>query len=218
MSASARRLTLSKGGSLNISPLLKAEPQALERRRHQRVKVAVLGRYMLSSRQEYPCQTLNMSPGGVALIVPVQGTVRERVICYIDQLGRVEGVIARVFANGFALQFSVPLYKREKLADQLTWLANRHALGMPEDRRHERIVPKNPRSTLVLADGREHLVKLLDVSLSGAAIVSDASAPIGTTVTIGRTPAQVVRVFANGFAVEFARPFSSETFGEHIQL
>ena len=37
-------------------------------RRHQRVKVALLGRYMLSDRQEYPCQTIDVSPGG-ALVV-----------------------------------------------------------------------------------------------------------------------------------------------------
>ena len=34
--------------------------------------------------------------------------------------------------------------KRDKLAAQLTWLANRHILGLPEDRRHGRIAPRNP--------------------------------------------------------------------------
>ena len=34
--------------------------------------------------------------------------------------------------------------KRDKLAAQLTWLANRHILSLPEDRRHGRIVPRNP--------------------------------------------------------------------------
>ena len=32
---------------------------AEDRRRHQRVKVNLLGRYMLSDRQEYPCQVVN---------------------------------------------------------------------------------------------------------------------------------------------------------------
>ncbi len=164
--------------AVTATSLLKAEARPLERRRHQRVKVAVLGRYMLANRQEYPCQTMNMSPGGVALIVPVQGAVGERVICYLDQLGRVEGVIARRFENGFALQMSVPLMKREKLADQLTWLATRQALGMPEDRRHERIVPRHQRTTLILPDGREVLVKIVDVSQSGVAVQSDVCPPI----------------------------------------
>ena len=42
-----------------------------ERRRHQRVKVNLLGRYMLADRREFPCQVVNMSPGGMALIAPV---------------------------------------------------------------------------------------------------------------------------------------------------
>jgi c-di-GMP-binding flagellar brake protein YcgR len=46
-------------------------PLAEERRRHQRVKVSLLGRYMLADRREYPCQITDMSPGGMALIAPV---------------------------------------------------------------------------------------------------------------------------------------------------
>ena len=74
-----------------------------ERRRFQRVRVNLLGRYMLSDRREFPCQVNNMSPGGMALIAPVIGTVGERVIAYVDHIGRLEGVIARVFQNGFAM-------------------------------------------------------------------------------------------------------------------
>ena len=51
----------------------------------------------------------------------------------------------------------LPPLKREKFADQLTWLANRQALGMPEDRRHERIVPRTPNTTLILPNGREYI-------------------------------------------------------------
>ena len=53
---------------------------AQDRRRYQRVRVNLLGRYMLSDRQEYPCQVVNMSPGGMALIAPTIGQVGERVI------------------------------------------------------------------------------------------------------------------------------------------
>src|SRR5487761_2554649 len=101
-------------------------PLAQERRRHQRVKVSLLGRYMLADRREFPCQTIDMSPGGLALFAPVKGKDGERVIAYIDQIGRVEGQIVRQLDNGFALRMTMTLIKREKLADQLTWLANRN--------------------------------------------------------------------------------------------
>ena len=44
-----------------------------------------------------------MSPGGMALFAPVIGRLGERVIAYIDHLGRLEGLITRHFDNGFAM-------------------------------------------------------------------------------------------------------------------
>src|SRR5437867_12752472 len=93
-----------------------------ERRRFQRVRVNLLGRYMLADRREFPCQVVNMSPGGMALIAPMAGNVGERVIAYVDHLGRLEGVIARHFHNGFAMTVAATPRKRDKLAAQLTWL------------------------------------------------------------------------------------------------
>ncbi len=117
-------------------------PLAQERRRHQRVRVNLLGRYMLADRREFACQVTNMSPGGMAVLAPVSGKVGERVIAYVDHIGRLEGVIARQFENGFAMTVAATIRKRDKLAAQLTWLANRHILNLPEDRRHGRFTPR----------------------------------------------------------------------------
>lgn len=197
----------------------RAEPgKARDRRRHSRVKVTLLGRYMLADRREFPCQTMDMSPGGVLLFAPVKAAIGERVIVYLDQIGRIEGSVTRHVENGFALSINVPLMKREKLADQLTWLANRNVLGMPEDRRHERITPRALRSSLKLPDGREYLVKLIDISMSGAAVKMDTKLPMGTILTIGRTQGRVVRHFEGGVAIEFLRLLSAEIFDENIVL
>src|SRR5712675_3536951 len=147
-------------------------PLAEERRRFQRVRVNVLGRYMLPDRREYPCQVANMSPGGMALIVPVSGQEGERVIAYIDHLGRLEGKIARLYQNGFAMTVSATPRKRDKLAAQLTWLANRSILNLPEDRRHDRIVPRNPNARMILPKGVNVGCRIIDVSLSGAGIAT----------------------------------------------
>src|SRR5215467_11855968 len=125
-----------------LHKILDTLPQSDERRRFQRVRVNLLGRYMLADRREYPCQVQDMSPGGMALVAPVAGKAGERVVAYIDHLGRLEGTIVRVVPNGFAMTISATARKREKLAAQLTWLANRHLLGSAEDRRHERLEPK----------------------------------------------------------------------------
>ena len=180
-------------------------PLSEERRRFQRVSVNLLGRYMLANRQEYPCQVTNMSPGGMAMIAPVTGKQGERVIAYVDHVGRLEGVIARQFQNGFAMTIGATPRKRDKLAAQLTWLANRHILGLPEDRRHGRVAPRNPSARLILPNGVNVAVRLIDISESGAAIATQHRPDIGAPVTIGKTAARVVRHLEDGFAVEFIR-------------
>jgi PilZ domain len=183
----------------------RTQTKAKERRRHQRVSVEVMGRYMLESRREYPCQTMNISPGGLALTAPVPGALGERVVIYLDQLGRVEGSIVRLLPNGFAIAFSATVRKRDKLAAQLTWLANRAILGMPEDRRHERLQPRNPRTVITLDNGVQSVARLIDVSTSGAGVSTDIPLSIGQRIVVGRLPAKIIRVFDGGVAVEFGR-------------
>jgi PilZ domain len=180
-------------------------PLSEELRRFQRVNVNLLGRYMLSDRREYPCQVVNMSPGGMAVIAAVRGKVSERVIAYVDHVGRLEGVVARQFDNGFAMTIAATPHKRDKLAAQLTWLANRHILGLPEDRRHGRTTPRNPLGRLILPNGINVACRIIDISQSGAAVATDQRPDIGSPITIGKTPGRVVRHLDDGIAIEFTR-------------
>ena len=176
-----------------------------ERRRFQRVKVDLLGRYMLPDRREFPCQVINMSPGGLALIAPACGRLGERVVAYVDHIGRLEGLIARVFPSGFSMTIAASQRKRDKLAAQLTWLANRHILDTPEDRRHQRSANRDQMVTLTLADGSDEQCSIVDLSVSGVAVVSLHRPPLGSAVRVGKAPGRVVRHLDNGFAVEFSR-------------
>jgi hypothetical protein len=180
-------------------------PLSEERRRFQRVRVNLLGRYMLADRREFPCQVVDMSPGGMAVIAPVNGKAGERIIAYVDHLGRLEGSIVRQFTNGFAMTIAATVRKRDKIAAQLTWLANREILGLPEDRRHGRVVPRESTSNLVLPNGTNVSCRIIDMSLSGAAISATNRPPIGTLVMLGKTQGRVVRHIEEGFAVEFTR-------------
>lgn len=190
----------------------------VERRRHQRMKVVLLGRYMLPNRMEYPCQTVDISPGGLHLVAPAKAHPGERVIVYLEHLGRIEGIAVRTTLEGFAMTITATSRKREKFTAQLTWLANRDELGLPEDRRHERIIPRNPRSMLTLDDGSEHVVRVIDISLSGVAFSTEQQLPINTPVKIGGTAAKVVRRFDSGYAAEFRFPLSADVLDENLEL
>jgi hypothetical protein len=181
-----------------------AMPSRAERRYFQRVRVKVYGRFMLEDRSEHPCQVIDMSPGNALLRADRVGELGEKVIAYIDHIGRIEGVVTRISSDGFAMTIVASERKKDKLAAQLTWLANKHELDLPEDRRHDRVSPRNPISVLQLADGRQYQCRIVDLSLSGAAVEIDVRPALGTPVTLGTMRGRVVRHFEDGVAVEFA--------------
>jgi hypothetical protein len=199
-------------------PKPRSLPLSEERRRHQRVKVNLLGRYMLADRREFPCQVVNMSPGGIAIVAPVIGNPGERVIAYVDHLGRLEGKIARTLDNGFAMTIEATLRKRDKLAAQLTWLANRHILNLPEDRRHGRFTPKKAMARLILPNGNNVTCRVIDLSESGAAIsiAPELRPVVGSMVTIGKAQGRVVRHIDDGFAIEFTRVQHSDFIEQNV--
>lgn len=181
-----------------------ASSHAADLRRFQRVEVNLLGRFMLPNWQEYPCQVINMSPGGAAIVSPVAVNVGDRVVAYIDHIGRFEGNVVRQISGGFAMTIRASDRKRDKLASQLTYLANKDMLNLPEDRRHERQVVENPYTKIILPDEREYDCTVLDISLSGAAVRTKVRPAVGTMVHLGNMRARVVRHQEDGIALEFA--------------
>jgi len=176
-----------------------------ERRRYDRVGLELRGRYMLADGKEFDCQIVDVSPVGVAVRGPLTGDLGERVVVYVEELGRLTGVIVRRSAadDWFALDLRVPAYKVNKLAKRIDWLARRLAEDLPERRLSPRIDRDQELTTLSLPDGRELQASLIDVSAGGAALEVDAAPPIGASVTVGKRPAHVSRHFVGGIAVKF---------------
>jgi hypothetical protein len=198
------------------SPAVDLASSRSERRNFQRVPVKLYGRFMLEDRSEHPCQVIDMSPGNVALRAERLAITGERVIAYLDHVGRIEGIATRRLPGGFAMTINASEGKRDKLAAQLTWLANKHELDLPEDRRHERLQPRNPNSTLKLTDGRQYHCRIADLSLSGAGLEIETKPELGTEILLGSIRGRVVRHFADGVAIEFANLQRLETLEEEF--
>jgi hypothetical protein len=181
-----------------------------ECRRYERVELSLSGRYMLRNHHEYPCWTINISSGGIAIMGVEKGLIGERIVAYFNHIGRVEGMIARNFDKCFAVEMQLRPPKREKLTQVLTWLVNHQTRGMPDRRARERVRPYRRRMTQIALDGAEYRASLIDLSVLGAALNVDAAPPIGSPVTIGKTSARVVRHLATGIAVEFAEPLPAD--------
>lgn len=189
-----------------------------EQRRFARARIAISGRFMLADRREFPCATRDISAAGLALEAQVQGALGEKIVVYLDELGRFEGELVRQFPGGFALACLLPEKRREKLVNRLTWMINREALGLHDDRRNRRITPRATQTLLRLPGGLEEPAKIIDLSMSGAAIQCAKTPPLGATVDIGRRRARVVRLTPHGAALEFVLPLDFERFDENIVL
>jgi hypothetical protein len=188
-----------------------------DRQRFQRVQLSLLGRCMFADQRECPCQLLEISPGDAAFVSPFAAETGDRVVAYIDDIGRIEGVILEQIEHGFVMSISASQRKRDKLADTLTWLANRHVLSLDEDRRHLRRTPKRSDANVVLPDGTGHLVRVIDMSLSGAALSTEIRPPLGSPIRLGRLGARVVRHFDDGIGIEFMRLMSDAAIEKTIE-
>jgi hypothetical protein len=99
-----------------------------ERRQYRRVRVNFVGRYMLANDAEYGCRVQDISLGGLALMAIAPGRVGERVIAYIDNVGRVEGTIIRILPIGFAMIMVATERGRDRIARKLACVANEQIL------------------------------------------------------------------------------------------
>lgn len=192
-----------------------------ERRINPRVKVSVGGRIMLENRTEFGGTTIDASVKAITIRTDARPRLGERIVGYFDTIGRIEGTVERLIDDGILMELANTIRKRDKLAAQLTWLANREMLNLPEDRRHDRVVPRDPRVLVRLAEAPESTAvagALIDVSHGGAAVSVQGKFSRGDEVMLGTTPARVVRAFDGGFAAEFRAPVPDVMFSVEIRL
>lgn len=188
--------------SLKSTSLAHAEPTHITRE-VKTVSVNLSGRIMLPDYEEYDCTITDMTSEIAHFTCAAMGQQGDRVVAYLQHIGRLEGKITAVYAAGFSISITATERKREKLSAQLAWIAKRQELGLPEDRRHDRLAPRKSRAELTLEDGNVVPCRIIDLSLSGAAIEVENRPAMGTIVKLGNMKGRIVRHFMEGVAVEF---------------
>lgn len=178
--------------------------EAADRRRHRRVQWAVRVRGLTGEGEEFTCTTVDVCAGGLRINLARPLSQGENLVLYIDDIGRVEGIVARVLNEiGYAVQFTVPPRKRDKIADQLTWLINKDRLGLSDERDAERR-PGGGQVIAVYGKGVSIACAVADVSIFGVALKTAGPRPmIGDRVQIGERAGTCVRYIEGGFAVDF---------------
>jgi PilZ domain len=187
--------------------LSRARARPAERRRFRRLPIVVGGRMLDAYGREHDCRTADISPGDARLAAAVTPEAGERVVVYLEGLGRIAGRVARRCGEAeFAIIFETSVHKRERIAETLTWLINRSGSGVEAPERQPAREPAQ-RARLRLDSGEEIEGEIVDFSLAGMNVRTAAPAPpVGVWVRIGGAYGRVARHLEGGFAVDFEFP------------
>lgn len=145
------------------------------------------------------------------LAAPVGGDVGDWVTAHFDEFGVPRGQISRPLGFGFGVSLKMGNAERERLAAQVLWFERHKNFEVSDQRRHRRIFPRNPQSTLVLADGTAIDCFVINMSASGAAVSADLVVTIGMPMALGTAVGRVIRLLDPGFALEFIESIDVES-------
>jgi hypothetical protein len=172
---------------------------------------AMAGRYALPNRRlstdekvaVYACRLCSISTRILVAVGPVVGKEGETVTTHFDEFGILRGRIARRLPSGFALELMLSDAERDKLGAKIEWQKKRVHLQVPDKREHKRILPRDPRSVITLADGNRVPCFIIDLSQSGVAVSAPIWPDLGTPMAVGKVVGRVVRYLDVGFALQF---------------
>jgi hypothetical protein len=175
-----------------------------ERRRQSRARLNLHVRFLLQDGSENAGVVDDISIGGMNIVANVSAEEGSVIIAYVEDLGRLEGVVSRVDDRGIAVRLVLSPLRREKLQERLGV-----GVGIPapakgiEGRRFEREQTKGA-AMVRRADGTELAARVIDLSLGGVAVEAAEWPPLGEQVMVGKMRGRVVRHNENGFAIEFS--------------
>ena len=182
----------------------------VEKRREPRITLSIPAQYSLANRsdangkrRQFACRIVNISSRAATLFIPVNGAIGERVVTHSDEFGTLAGKIVRVLDRGFVMTIITSDEERERLARKIEGYEKIKNHDLADRRNHKRVIPKDPRSTLVFGDDSHLECFIIDVSTSGVAVSADITPKIGTPLAVGALVGRVVRHFSSGFAVQF---------------
>ena len=88
----------------------------IERRIYKRLNAHLKARLLLPDGNECQAETCNISESGILFKTIGSAFKGEKIIAYIDVIGRIEGRVARVVRDGFAIEFSASRYRAFKIS------------------------------------------------------------------------------------------------------
>jgi hypothetical protein len=184
-----------------------------------RFQIATQGRYCSAGGEDVQCLADVSATDFIELRrladgpVPKSGT---HVTCFLDNIGLMDGVVRLGRPGGFVFEVVANPERRSRIEARLAWL--RSADDRHDQRTAVRIVPVHREVQIQLLGTHVAEAVVADLSMTGAALLIDERPQVGTSVTVGKRYATVVRHTPEGVGVAFRLPFGPLTFNERVIL
>jgi len=169
------------------------------------------GCYTLSNKRDpltgalkvYACRTQSISPDRLVLDGALFGEAGDRMAVKLEELGLLRGEVEKKLSTGLAVTLHMEEDERAKVGAKLAWIKKRRFKHIIDKRAHPRWFPRNPRTSIMFADGEKLDAFIIDLSRSGVAVSAEVKPPPGTPLAVGGVLGRVVRHIEGGFAVGF---------------
>jgi hypothetical protein len=173
-------------------------------RRYRRISLDLPAQITVNTVDEYEGRLLNISPGDLAVVVEANVVPGDAVVLRIKGLDVIEGTVARVLPDGFAVSFLLSKRRRAQLTEQLMLRANeKYNEGLGDRRSAMRHRGAPSRTVCRLSDGASLYVKIIDSSVDGVSVDAPRRPPIGSEIHVGRRRGVVIRHTPRGFVVVY---------------
>lgn len=168
------------------------------------MEMNVFGRTMFENGNEIPCQTIRISPDTIEVQCAGKPKKNEKVIFYIDEIGRIEGEVKNVMNDKFNANVIATDSRKEKLFKKMKWVKLNQKNKVEDKRKDKRIMPRQPYWEMKIEQTNQKMnVQIIDISLSGAFVECQKALRVGTRVILGGIKGRVVRKDEKGVAIEF---------------
>ncbi len=136
---------------------------------------------------------------GLAINAYIVADIGERIVAYIDELGRFEGVVTRRGEGWFAIETPISRGRIERLSQKLSALSGERGDFAGSNTAESQTGTAELRTEF----GQSFIVDLADMTRIGVRVIANFKLLRGSRVKIGPRPGAVVRETTDGFVVEF---------------
>ena len=180
----------------------------MERREFPRLKARMPARLLINNETSGKGTLFDLSAGGVGVLTGVKVAAGDHVVMHLDGGGRLEGTVMRLLEDGFGVELTMSEAKRSRLIDALEPMVENvdEIVELPMNRRVAERVAGLRMETECHTENGILECRIVDMSLTGAAIETGSEIAIGAVITIGQTRGKVVRRYGKIYGIHFVRP------------